>query len=72
MDNESMLLCEPSHQSARNVQARQDLADYWQESPGTSEAKLQSFPKYVSREDITKFVARNEVISLKADRTSGL
>jgi len=61
MSNRPMLLCEPSYQSEQNLRARQELAGFWQDSPGTTAAKLQNFPKYVCREDITKFVARNEL-----------
>jgi Macrocin-O-methyltransferase (TylF) len=61
MSNEPMLLCESSYQSPQNLRARRELAEYWRDSPGTPAAKLQNFPKYVSREDITKFVARNEL-----------
>lgn len=61
MKNQEMLLSEPSHQSQANLRAQAELAEYWEESSGAPMAKLQSFPKYVRREDITKFVARNEL-----------
>jgi Macrocin-O-methyltransferase (TylF) len=56
-----MLLNEPSHQFVGNHQVRMELGDYWDSSPGTTVSKLQNFPKYVLREDLTKFVARNEL-----------
>jgi len=61
MSDRPSLLCEPSYQSERNLRARRELDGFWQDSPGTPAAKLQNFPKYVCREDITKFVARNEL-----------
>lgn len=61
MKDRTMLLNEPSHQSQANLRARAELNEYWVQSPGEPIAKLQSFPKYVCREDITKFVARHEL-----------
>jgi len=61
MKDRKMLLNEPSYQSQANLRARADLNEYWHDSPGEPIAKLHSFPKYVCREDITKFVARNEL-----------
>ncbi len=55
------LLREPSNQSTANAQFLTEIAQYWDESQGSVNAKLENFTKYVSRESITKFVARNEI-----------
>src|SRR5215211_5994451 len=55
------LLREPSNQSANNVRFLTEIAQYWEDSPGSINAKLDNFTKYVSRETLTKFLARSEV-----------
>ncbi len=55
------LLKEPCHQSSANEEFVSNLSLYWDESPGSVYDKLQNFPKYVAREDITKFLARHEI-----------
>lgn len=59
--NESMLLSEPANQSFANQTLLAELGDYWESSPGDVTVKLQNFTKYVRREDISKFLMRNEV-----------
>ncbi|MBF0137022.1 MAG: class I SAM-dependent methyltransferase [Magnetococcales bacterium] len=58
---ESPLLKEPQHQSRENSEFVSAISEYWFHSPGSVIAKLQNFPKFVSREDITKFLARSEI-----------
>lgn len=55
------LLSEPRHQSRENSEFISAMAEHWSKSPGSVASKLQNFTKYVSREDITKFLARNEI-----------
>lgn len=59
--SEETLLREPSNQSASNLQFLREIAQYWEDSPSSVNEKLENFTKYVSREVITKFLARNEV-----------
>jgi len=56
-----MLLGEPRNQSAANRQFHTEQEKYWHDSPGSVAAKLQNFTKYARREDLTKFLARNDV-----------
>ena len=54
------LLSEPRRQSAANKALVAELEPYWASSPGSVTAKLQNFPKNVRREDVTKFLMRND------------
>lgn len=53
-----MLLTEPQNQSNANKEFFDALEQYWHNSSAPLLAKLENFPKYVSRESITKFLAR--------------
>ena len=66
-DSEETLLREPSHQSSSNLRFLREIAQYWENSPGSANEKLENFTKYVSREVITKFLARNEVFLKQLD-----
>jgi hypothetical protein len=55
------LIRESSRQSENNRRQLEALEEYWRESPGAANAKLEAFAKYVTRESLTKFLARNEV-----------
>jgi hypothetical protein len=57
----AMLLGESRNQSAANRQFHTEQEKYWHDSPGSVAAKLQNFTKYARREDLTKFLARNDV-----------
>lgn len=56
-----MLLGESRNQSAANHKFHAEQEKYWHDSLGSTSAKLQNFTKYVRREDLTKFLARNDV-----------
>lgn len=58
---ESELRKERLNQSAANLAALQGYERYFPESPGSVLSKLENFPKYVPREALTRFLARNEV-----------
>jgi len=49
------------NQSQANKEASDMLNEYYENSPGSHQTKLENFTKYVSRESITRFLARNEV-----------
>ena len=55
------LIRESSRQNDSNVSSLDELKDYWQESPGNSNIKLENFAKYTTRESLTKFLTRAEV-----------
>ena len=55
------LIREASRQSEENKTSLQLLERYWECSPGSSNVKLENFTKYVTRESLTKFLARQEV-----------
>jgi hypothetical protein len=59
----SMLLREPENQSPANLRILNELEQYWSDSPGSANAKLENFTKYVGREALTKFLARAELFS---------
>lgn len=42
-----------------------DYASYFEQSPLTSTQKLQAFAKYTRRQDISRFLAKNELIKLQ-------
>lgn len=49
------------NQSDKNAEFFLEQAAYYASSPGSNVIKLENFAKYVSRESITRFLARNEV-----------
>lgn len=55
------LVRESAHQSQNDQDYVARLGAYWEQSPGTPVEKLEAFTKYVSRQSLTKFLARNEV-----------
>lgn len=56
-----MHLGESRNQSEANHKFRAEQEKYWHDSLGSTSTKLQNFTKYVRREDLTKFLARNDV-----------
>ncbi|MGH3824710.1 MAG: TylF/MycF/NovP-related O-methyltransferase [Pseudonocardiaceae bacterium] len=58
-----MLLGETRNQSVANHEFHAAQEKYWNDSSGSTAAKLQNFTKYVRREDLTKFLARNDVFA---------
>lgn len=62
-----MLLGEPRNQSVANHQFNAEQDKYWHDSVGSINAKLQNFTKYIRREDLTKFLARNDVFVRQLD-----
>jgi len=61
MNSDETLLREPSSQSLANNRFLEEIAQYWNQSQGSVNIKLENFTKYISRESLTKFLARNEV-----------
>lgn len=61
MNVDETLLREPSNQSSANIQFLEEIAQYWHQSQGDVNVKLENFTKYISRESLTKFLARSEV-----------
>ncbi|MCS7032205.1 MAG: hypothetical protein NZL92_11850 [Gloeomargarita sp. SKYG116] len=55
------MIRESSRQSSANIACLAELERYWSESPGSVNVKLENFTKYVTRESLTKFLARTEV-----------
>jgi len=55
------------NQSKANIDATQMQNEYYETSPGSHIVKLENFTKYVSRENITRFLARNEVFLKQLD-----
>jgi hypothetical protein len=55
------LIRESSRQSEQNKTNLELLEEYWSESPGSNNVKLENFTKYVTRETLTKFLTRQEV-----------
>ena len=54
----------PARQTAREVGYRQSMAEYFDESVGNVLERLENFPKYVSRQRITSFLARYEIFKM--------
>jgi hypothetical protein len=52
---------ESANQSLSDLNALDQVGAYWNASPGTPVAKLDAFTKYVSRQSITKLLARYEI-----------
>lgn len=61
------MIRESSRQSDANLRSLEACEDYWNRSPGTNNVKLENFTKYVSRESLTKFLARSEVFCKQLD-----
>lgn len=55
------MIRESSRQNNANIACLEELARYWEESPGSVNVKLENFTKYVTRESLTKFLTRVEV-----------
>lgn len=52
---------ETANQSRQDVQYLEEINAYWDKSYGASVNKLEAFTKYVSRQSLTKFIARHEL-----------
>jgi hypothetical protein len=52
---------DPSNNSRSDINYIERLEDYFKNSIGTNIEKLQNFPKYVPRQDLTNFLARYEL-----------
>jgi hypothetical protein len=52
---------ESTNQSAADLATLDAIGSYWRTSPGAEVAKLDAFTKYVSRQSITKLLARYEI-----------
>jgi len=57
----SVLKQEKQNQSKSNLAALDEYGRYYEQSRGGHTVKLENFPKYVSREAITRFLARQEI-----------
>ncbi len=56
---------ESAHQSAADLDYLRDISGYWSESPGLPVTKFEAFTKYVSRQSLTKFVARCRLFEMQ-------
>lgn len=53
------------NQSEKNIKSANRYDEYWDKSEGTNFVKLENFTKYVPRESITRFLARNEIFKMQ-------
>lgn len=60
-----MLLRDEKSQTEANCQFLQESEKLWNGSSCSVNEKLESFPKYVSRESLTKFLARSELFKMQ-------
>jgi hypothetical protein len=61
------LVRETAHQSKGDMDYLNQADAYWNASPGNSVEKLETFTKFVSRQALTKFIARLEIFKLQQD-----
>jgi len=52
---------ESANQSAADLATLDAIGEYWRSSPGSEVTKLDAFLKYVSRQSVTKLLARYEI-----------
>lgn len=52
---------ESGNQSATDLATLDAIGEYWRTSPGSELTKLDAFTKYVSRQSVTKLLARYEI-----------
>jgi len=53
------------NQSKNNIKSSSLYEEYWNNSVGSNNAKLDNFTKYTSRETITRFLVRNEIFKMQ-------
>lgn len=58
---------ESANQSAADLATLDAIGAYWRTSPGSELTKLEAFTKYVSRQSITKLLARYEIFKQQLD-----
>ncbi|HEY3417847.1 MAG TPA: TylF/MycF/NovP-related O-methyltransferase [Armatimonadota bacterium] len=61
------LVRETANQSNSDLHYLEQIGDYWEQSPGRPVAKLEAFTKYVSRQSLTKFIARQRLFEMQLD-----
>ncbi|NQW00915.1 MAG: class I SAM-dependent methyltransferase [Rhodospirillales bacterium] len=61
------LVRETAHQSSNDLDYISQLDGYWNDSPGTAVEKLETFTKFVSRQSLTKFIARLEIFKMQQE-----
>jgi hypothetical protein len=61
------LVRESAHQSQGDLDYIGQIEAYWNESPGASVEKLESFTKFTSRQALTKFIARYEIFKMQQE-----
>jgi hypothetical protein len=54
---------DPKTQTQQDYSFRSDLERYFEQSPGTATEKLETFSKYVPRQDLARFLARYELFT---------
>lgn len=59
------LIRETQNQSKSDNEYLSRISEYWNSSPEEVAEKMEAFTKYVSRQSLTKFLARNEVFKLQ-------
>lgn len=50
-----------STQSKNDLFYAENISEYFKNSPGTTLDKLRNFPKFIPRQDLAKFLAKNEI-----------
>lgn len=58
---------ESAHQSRSDLDYLDRIGAYWRESPGEAVVKLEAFTKYVSRQSLTKLLARYELFKMQLE-----
>lgn len=58
---------ESAHQSVSDLDYLSNIDGYWNGSSGEPVNKLETFTKYVSRQSLTKFIARYELFNMQLD-----
>lgn len=61
------LVRETANQSRNDLSYVAQIDEYWSRSPGTAVQKLEAFTKYVSRQSVTKLLARYELFKMQLD-----
>ncbi|MGK0296634.1 MAG: hypothetical protein ACI9XC_000223 [Gammaproteobacteria bacterium] len=56
---------ESANQSSNDLSYLEKLDAYWNSSTGKEVEKLEAFTKYVSRQSLTKFLARNDLFKMQ-------
>ena len=61
MNAEEFSMRSNSTQTNNDLYYAENISDYFQHSPGKTLDKLRNFPKFIPRQDLAKFLAKNEI-----------